>query len=456
MKNLIVLILFLLIVMPVRADDVWIIPIDGAIGPASAHFVVTEIESAQREGASLVILQMDTPGGLDAAMRDMIQAITNASVPIATWVGPAGARAASAGTYILLASHIAAMAEATNLGAATPVSLIGGTPKSPASDDDQTTEDDNNDTATDDPKAVPAKTAMEKKVINDARAYITGLARLHGRNAEWAQTAVSEAASIDSHDAADLNVIDFVANSLDEVVEKSQGRVVTLDNHKVTLSFSEIRWVERQPDWRAELLAVLTNPNIAYLLMMIGIYGIILEFYNPGIGLPGILGGICLLLAMYALQMLPLNYAGLALLLLGIVLMIAEAFSPSFGLFGLGGIVAFVFGSIFLFDSDIPGFQVALPLIAGISLFSVLVIILMLTLLLKVRRQGVTTGAEVMIGKTTVVVDELADGRGEVLLGGERWSAVSSLPLKKGQQVIVTELKGLTLVVNILDRTRID
>jgi len=436
------------------ANTVWIVPVKGAIGPATSDYLSREIEEAQLNGVSLVILEMDTPGGLDSAMRDIIHAITTSSTPIATWVGPSGSRAASAGTYILLASHVAAMAEATNLGAATPVAL-GGAPQPPSSDDgkDQNAEETSEGTNESSEK-VPAKTAMEKKVINDASAYIKGLAKLHGRNAEWAEKAVSEAASLDATEALELNVIDYIANSPEDLVKAIDGQTVKVNNRDVTLSLKNPVWIERTPDWRAEMLAVITNPNVAYILMLIGIYGLLLEFYNPGIGLPGVLGGICLLLAMYALQMMPVNYAGLGLLLLGIALMIAEAFSPSFGILGLGGVVAFVLGSIFLMDSELPGFQIALPLIFGISIFSVALIVLTVGLLLKIRRRRVTTGLETYPGKIAVVNDDFIDGEGRVQLDGALWRAKTKdhQQLKQGDHVTIVNVKGLTLTVMPDDR----
>ncbi len=437
------------------ANTVWIVPVKGAIGPATSDYLTREIEQAQLESVSLVILKMDTPGGLDSAMRDIIHAITTSSIPVATWVGPSGSRAASAGTYILLASHVAAMAEATNLGAATPVALGGGapTPSSPDGGQEDKPEDKQKGDDTNS-NEVPAKTAMEKKVINDAKAYIKGLAKLHGRNAEWAETAVSEAASLDATEALELNVIDFIANSPEELVQAINGKVVKISNQSVTLSLDNPVWVERVPDWRAEMLAVITNPNVAYILILIGIYGLLLEFYNPGIGLPGVLGGICLLLAMYALQMMPVNYAGLGLLLLGIALMIAEAFSPSFGVLGMGGVVAFILGSIFLMDSDLPGFQVALPLIFGFAIFSAVLIILTVTMLLKIRHRHVTTGLETYPGKQAVVSDDFVDGEGRVQMDGSFWTAKTEedLALKQGDQVTVVYINGLTLTVKPSDR----
>ncbi|HGF5183201.1 NfeD family protein [Vibrio parahaemolyticus] len=439
------------------ANTVWIVPVKGAIGPANSDYLTREIEQAQINGVSLVILKMDTPGGLDSAMRDIIHAITTSTTPIATWVGPSGSRAASAGTYILLASHVAAMAEATNLGAATPVA-IGGAPQAPSSDDgkDKEASDENKPNAEKSGAQVPAKTAMEKKVINDAKAYIKGLAKLHDRNAQWAEKAISEAASLDAEEALELNVIDVIANSPEELVTAINGKSVKVNNLPVTLSLENPIWVERTPDWRAEMLAVITNPNVAYILMLIGIYGLLLEFYNPGVGLPGVLGGICLLLAMYALQMMPVNYAGLGLLLLGIALMIAEAFSPSFGILGLGGVVAFVLGSIFLMDSELPGFQIALPLIFGIAIFSIALILLTIGFLLRIRGKGVTTGLETYPGKHAIVSDDFIDGQGRVQFEGAFWQAKTEQDqeLKQGESVTIVHVKGLTLTVKPNDRPK--
>lgn len=435
------------------ASTVWVLPVKGVIGPALSDYLSREIEEAQQNGVDLVILKMDTPGGLDSSMRDIIHAITTSTVPIATWVGPSGSRAASAGTYILLASHVAAMAEATNLGAATPVAL-GGAPQQPSSDEGKDSTDSQPESTEKASDEVPAKTAMEKKVINDARAYIKGLARLHDRNAEWAEKAVSMAASLDATEALELNVIDFIANSPEDLVSTINGIEVKLNGKPFKLALDNPTWVERVPDWRAEMLAVITNPNVAYILMLIGIYGLLLEFYNPGIGLPGVLGGICLLLAMYALQMMPVNYVGLGLLLLGIALMIAEAFNPSFGILGLGGVVAFVLGSVFLMDSDIPGFQIALPLIFGIAIFSVGLIVITVGLLLKIRSKKATTGLENFPGKLAVVSDDFVDGTGRVQLDGALWQAKAEQKLKQGDHVTVVKIKGLTLTVKPSDRPK--
>ena len=439
-----------------QADDVWVIEVNGGIGPATSDYLTREIEQAHDEQAKLIILKMNTPGGLDSSMRDIIRSITTSPIPIATWVGPAGSRAASAGTYILLASHIASMAPGTNLGAATPVSLGGGkAPANPLSPQDDANKDDNTSTSEQDETKqensdqVKATTAMEKKVINDAAAYIVSLAKLHNRNEEWAEKAVREAASLDSENALTLNVIDFIASDLQQLVELSNGRIVTINGVSQEVQLNEVVFIEREQDWRFSLLSVITNPNVAYILMLIGIYGLLLEFYNPGVGLPGVLGGICLLLAMYSLQMLPVSYAGLALILLGIALMVAEAFSPSFGIFGLGGVAAFTLGSIMLMDTEVPGYQIALPLIIGISLFSVAFIVVTISMLVRVRNKPVTTGMEAVVGDTGKVVSGFP-GAGRVLVEGEIWQAKCASELQVGQIIRVTKLTGLSLDVEAL------
>ena len=450
----------LLTAASVHADNVWIIEIKGGIGPATSDYVVREVEQARDEQASFIVLKMDTPGGLDTSMRDIIRAITTSSIPVATWVGPSGARAASAGTYILLASHIAAMAPGTNLGAATPVSLTSPGGKEPdetsnpfapkqekkEKQENEADKQDQDDEAKPEDDRVKAKTAMEKKVINDATAYIQGLAKLHGRNAEWAARAVTEAASLDAESALKENVIDFIAADIDSLVAQANGRKTTINGIETTIELSDVAYIEREQDWRFQILSVITNPNVAYILMLIGIYGLLLEFYNPGIGLPGVLGGICLLLAMYSLQMLPVSYAGLGLLLLGVSLMIAEAFTPSFGILGFGGIVAFVLGSIMLMDTETPGYQIALPLIIGLTVVSAMFTFVVLTLLLKARRKPVTTGVEVLLGHNATVVSGFP-GLGRVLVDGEIWQARCDRPLVKGQSVKVKNISGLCLDV---------
>ncbi|MBY6188622.1 nodulation protein NfeD [Marinobacter hydrocarbonoclasticus] len=437
-----VLLLCLLLLAPSAGSQVWVVPLKGVIGPASADFLVHQLEAAAENDVTLVVIQLDTPGGLDTAMRQMIQAVAQSPVPVATYVSPSGARAASAGTYLLLASHIAAMAPGTNLGAASPVAI--GMPSQPNDPQNQPESTDEPEGAGDNDKVV-ARTTLEKKALNDAIAYIRSLAELHGRNADWAEKAVSEAASLPASEALELGVIDLMADNLPDLLESVDGRTVQLLASPHVIDSSG-EYVIQEPNWRHRFLAVITNPNVAYILMLVGIYGLILEFYNPGVGLPGVLGGICLLLAMYALQMMPLNYAGLALMLLGIILMITEALSPSFGLFGIGGVIAFALGSTMLMDSDLPGYRVALPLILGISLTSLGIFTLVLSMVLKARRRPATTGDVLLVGADAEVVDGFP-GPGRVRYGGEIWQATSTEPLQGGDAVTIVKRQGMTLSV---------
>lgn len=323
---------------------VWVLNIDDAIGPASADYLVRSLGQAQAQGAQLVVIRMDTPGGLDSAMRQMIKAILSSTVPVASYVAPSGARAASAGTYILYASHIAAMAPGTNLGAATPV-RIGGAPGTPSDDKAKGGDDE----------------TLARKQVNDAAAYIRGLAQMRGRNADWAEKAVREAVSLSASEALRLNVIDQVADDLPDLLRKLDGKTLQVAGQPRQLQTAGASVVEHLPDWRTRFLAVITNPSVALILIMIGVYGLLFEFMNPGSAVGGVVGGICLLLALYALQLLPVSFAGVALILLGITFMIAEAFLPSFGVVGFGGIVAFVVGALILIDTDAPGFGIPWP-----------------------------------------------------------------------------------------------
>ncbi|EKT4471163.1 nodulation protein NfeD [Pseudomonas putida] len=412
---------------------VWVLGIDDAIGPASADYLVRSLGQAQAQGAQLVVIRMDTPGGLDSAMRQMIKAILASPVPVASYVAPSGARAASAGTYILYASHIAAMAPGTNLGAATPV-RIGGPPGTPDEDKAKGGDDE----------------ALARKQVNDAAAYIRGLAQMRGRNADWAEKAVREAVSLSASEALRLNVIDQVADDLPDLLRNLDGKMLQVAGQPRQLQTAGASVVEHLPDWRTRVLAVITNPSVALILIMIGVYGLLFEFMNPGSAVGGVVGGICLLLALYALQLLPVSFAGVALILLGITFMIAEAFLPSFGVVGFGGIVAFVVGALILIDTDAPGFGIPLALIGTLALLSALLIGGVLGMALKARQRALVSGDAGLVGSLVTVTQVMASDPfcGVVLAQGEPWQARCATPLQTGQNVRVTARHGVMLEVS--------
>ena len=416
--------------------------LDGGIGVATADYIISGIEHAEASGAELIIINMDTPGGLMEPMRDIVQKILGSSVPVAVYVTPAGARADSAGTYILLASHIAVMAPTTHLGAATPVSLTGddATPEKPDADDDASEADEK---PADD---MQPGTAMERKVLNDAIAYIRGLADRYGRNADWAEDAVVNAATLTAADALEQNVIEFIAENRSDLLKQVNGYEVEIDSATVTLDTNEVIVEVYEPNWRIKILSAIANPEIVLLLGLIGLYGLMYEGWNPGAIVPGVVGVICLLLAAYALQVLPVNYAGLALIIVGLALMTAEAFAPSFGALGLGGIVAFVFGAIMMFDSGIPGFGISLTFVIGLALVAALFIIWLASFILRLRRRGAVSGSGSIIGGIGKAMHAF-DGDGKVWLEGEAWAARSTIAIAKGQDVIVTNMEGLILDV---------
>jgi membrane-bound serine protease (ClpP class) len=423
--------------------------IEGAIGPASADYVVRGLARAVDEGAQLLVLSIDTPGGLDTSMRDMVKAILASPIPVASYVAPSGARAASAGTYILYASHIAAMAPGTNLGAATPVQ-IGGMPSPPSPNKPATSKGDEAAEPLRKAENPAAPTdALGKKQINDAAAYIRGLAQMRGRNAEWAEQAVREAVSLSADEALQLKVVDYLANDLADLLTQLHGKSFTAAGVAVTLNTENAALVSRAPDWRTQLLAVITNPSVALTLMMIGIYGLFFEFSSPGTGVGGVLGGICLILALYSLQLLPVNYAGVALILLGIAFIAAEAFLPSFGVLGIGGIVAFSFGALILIDTDVPGFGIPLALILTLALTSALLIFAILSMAIRARRSALVGGDAELVGSLVRVDAVAADNAqgGWVRLQGEAWQVISQAPLQPGQLVRVLARRGLMLDV---------
>jgi len=412
-----------------------VIPVEGAIGPASADFISRSLERAAADGAPLVVLRIDTPGGLDASMRDIIRDILASPVPVAAWVGPSGARAASAGTFILYAAHVAAMAPATNLGAASPVAIgsPGGADK-PQSGDGEA-------------KDVPSGDTMMRKVTNDAAAYIRGLAELRGRNADWAERAVREAVSLSASEAQELNVIDLVAGSVPALLEAIDGRAVEAGGEMHTLATAGVQAIVIEPDWRTRMLAAITNPSVAYLLILVGIYALIFEFTNPGMILPGVAGAICILIAMYAFQLLPVNYAGLALLLLGIAFMMAEVWVAGHGMLAIGGLAAFVIGSIMLLDSGVPQFSIPYTLIAGVALGSLAFLMLVMRMVVRNRARPVVSGREYLRGTVGEALEDI-EVEGWARVQGERWRVRTAAPLRAGERLRVTAVRGLVLDVS--------
>jgi membrane-bound serine protease (ClpP class) len=403
-----------------------VLNIGGAIGPATAEYVHNGLSEAARRGARVVVLRLDTPGGLSSSMREIIHDILDSPVPVIAYVAPSGARAASAGTYIVYASHLAAMAPSTHLGAATPVQLGGGL---------FGTDKDKKD----------AKTPEESKVVNDAIAYIRTLAQLRGRNTEWAEKAVREAATLTNSEAKDQRVVELTADSMSDLLQQADGRTVKIANQDVTLHTRGLTPVTVAPDWRNQILATITDPNIAYLLLLAGIYGILFEFFSPGMVLPGVIGGISILIAAYALNLLPINYAGVGLLLLGVAMMVGEAFAPS-GALAVGGIVAFAFGSLFLFSGEAPGFQLSWPVVAATTIASAGLLVIAFAAVWRSHRRVVTTGDPALVGSAGQVL-RWADTEGEVQVRGERWRATSAAPLAPGQRVRILGRRDLTLLI---------
>ena len=437
-------------------EPVVVLEINGGIGVATADYLASGIRHAEERNAELIIIDIDTPGGLVKPMRDMVQDILGSSVPVATYVTPAGARADSAGTYILLASHIAVMAPTTHIGAATPVSLNGEdvTPAEPVrepADEPADAESEGDGETGDDAPPAPGS-AMERKVLNDAIAYIRGLAERHGRNAEWAEKAVTEAATLTAREALEQNVIEFIAEDHADLLAQLDGHEISMDSQQVALATADATIEKFEPNWRIKILSAIANPEIVLLLGIIGLYGLMYEGWNPGAIVPGVVGVICLLLAAYALQVLPVNYAGLALIIVGIALMVAEAFAPSFGALGLGGIAAFVFGAIMMFDSDIPGFGISVGFVLGLAVLAALAIIWLVGYALKLRKRGAVSGRGSIIGGTGTAMQDFT-GDGKVWLEGEAWAAHSKVPIRKDQEVVVRAMRGLTLEVEPASET---
>lgn len=444
---------------PVAARAV-LLDVDGPIGPAMDDYLGRGFERAEAMGAPVIILRMNTPGGLDTSMRAIIRKILDSPVPVAVYIAPEGARGASAGTYILYSAHVAAMAPATSVGAATPVQMGGAPGADLGQNGDGRNEDESKEapdergeteSAEDEKPADASSDAMRRKVVNDAVSYLRGLAELRGRNAEWAEKAVREGVTLTASEALEKNVINFMVEDVDALLAAMDGLTVKVAGRDRILETDGLEVHSIDPDWRTRLLSVLTNPNTAYILLLLGIYGIILEFSNPGSLVPGIAGTISLLLALFSLHLLPVSYAGVALILLGVILMLAEAFAPSFGALGIGGVIAFLLGSILLIDTDVPGFQLHISVIVGMTIASALMFLAVFSLAMRAWRRPVVSGREGILGaEGSALVDFENEGR--INLKGVIWKARTSAPLRKGDRVKVNHIEGLTVSVEPVEK----
>ncbi len=444
------LLLFLLL-LPVLAlaspPPVTVLTVDGPITPATSDYFAQGLKRSVENGSVLVVLQIDTPGGLDTAMRDINKAILASPIPVATFVYPSGARAASAGTYILYASHIAAMAPGTNLGAATPVQIgLGGPSNDPLPSPAAPKE-----TEPGKAKAAPAAepSALTQKQVHDSAAYIRSLAQLRGRNAEWAEKAVREAVSLTAEEALKIHVVDYIAKDVRGLLDRAQGSRVTVNGSEVTLETAGADLVAFDPDWRTRLLAVIASPSLALVLMMLGIYGLLFEFTNPGYILPGVVGGISLLLALFAFQMLPISYTGLGLIVLGMAFLVAEVYLPTSGALGVGGVLAFAIGAIILVEPDAMGFGIPIPLIATLVCISVAFVFVVVRMAVRARSRPVVNGQLTLLDSPGEVLEDFT-GEGWANVRGEIWQVRSAGPLSTGQKVRVTGVDGAALNVEPL------
>ena len=429
--SFLLLILFLVVPPAYSKDNVVVVKLSGAINPAVAEYVSYEISQANAEKDSLIVLHMHTPGGLDTSMREIIKKIQSSEVPVASFVAPTGSRASSAGTFITIASHIAAMAPGTNIGAAHPINMLGG-----GNDNEQ------------------AKT-MEKKVVNDAAAYIRSLAELRKRNAHWAELAVVNSVSISAEEAMKLNVIDFVAGDVKALVLAIHGREVQLASGSVSLKTKNLKIIYHEMNPRQKLLDIISNPNVTYILMMLGLVGLFFELSNPGLVLPGVIGSISLILALYAMQTLPINYAGLLLILFGVILFITEINVMSYGLLSVSGVISIFLGSTMLIDSDDPALQISRAILYPTLALTVILssgIVMLATRTRSLKKLG---GMEGMIGETGLV-KEVLNPQGRVLVHGELWEAEADTQITEGERVQVDFVQGLRIKVSKAQDTQKD
>ncbi len=404
--------------LPAQEKQVDVLKINDAITPAIADYLKSGIEQASKDRAECLVIQMDTPGGLDLSMRDIIKEMMNVDIPVVVYVSPSGARAASAGVFITLAADIAAMAPGTNIGAAHPVAMGGG----------------------------KMDRTMADKVVNDAVAYIESLAAKKGRNVKWAAKAVRESVSITETEALKIKIIDLIAKDLDDLLTKIDGWTVEKGNRKIKLATKGIKINYLEMGFRERFLATLSNPNIAYILMMIGLVGLYFELSNPGAIFPGVIGGICLILAFFAFRTLPVNYAGVLLILLGIFLFIAEIKITSYGLLSVGGVISLALGSIMLFESPLPYLRASLAVIVPTVLVAAGFFLFAVTMTIKAHRAKPATGKEGLLGEVGTAATRIAPG-GKVFVHGEFWNAYSDGIIEEGEKVRVVKVEGLRLKV---------
>lgn len=421
-RNLCLAWLLLVIGQAFSQSTVHLIRVDGVINPASAEYVGKAIAQAEEDSANCLIIELDTPGGLVTSMREITKNILGSRIPVIVYVSPAGARAGSAGVFITLSGHIAAMAPGTNIGAASVVSLGMS-------------------------RADSANSTMMRKATNDAVAFIKSLAEERGRNVEWAEKAVTEAASITAREALEMNVIDVIAPSLDSLLSALHGREVAIGEKKVVLDTRDASVTEVEMPLRFKILDVISDPSIAYILFILGLYGLMFEIYNPGSVVPGIIGGICIILFFYSMNTLPVNYAGVLLILLSVILFVLEIKIPSYGALTIGGIIAFVLGSIMLYDSSIPFMKISWEVILAITITTILFFGVAIGLGLRAQRRKPAIGREQLLEEEGEVLDKFRHGKGQILFQGEIWKAMSAEPLQKGDKVVVERVDGLLLHV---------
>jgi membrane-bound serine protease (ClpP class) len=410
----------LLTIVSAQGNLIYLLEIDGIINPASAGYIIKGIDKAEHEGASCLVIQMDTPGGLMESMRSIVKRILTAQIPIIVYVAPSGSRAGSAGVFITLAGHIAAMAPGTNIGAAHPVQM----------GEKETNKE------------------MEAKILNDTVAYIKTIAKQRGRNEQWAEKAVRESVSVKEDEALKLGIIDLVSPSLEDLLSSVDGRQVEIAPGKVVaLQTKGVQVKTLQMSFRDQLLSIISNPNIALILFMLGVYGLLFEFWSPGAIFPGVIGGICLILAFFAFQMLPINYAGIALILLGIIMFIAEIKITSYGILSIGGVISLLLGSLMLIDSPAEFLRISfVKVILPVVVISAAFFLFALTMVVKAHRRRPTTGREGLIGRTGVATTDLKP-EGVVDIRGELWNAVAEKGIKAGEKVQVEEMEGMKVKV---------